>query len=217
MTEITANTKAANKNHLSQWLFNPFRFIAGFKALSLGLVIIPISALICSLSNTHFDGVLDVHTALETPPLWCFFAEGLINWICMAIPLFFFGLIFSRSSFRIIDILGTQVLARWPYLITAIVALPDANRRFSVYLTSEFGQSGSTATINYIDMMIFAFTIMVTITMAIWMVALMYRAYCLSCNLKGIKAIITFFASLIGAEVLSKFVILSLLVKFQPL
>ena len=61
MTEITANTKAANSNRLSQWLFNPFRFIAGFKALLLGLAIVWISAFVGSLSNTHFDGVLDAH------------------------------------------------------------------------------------------------------------------------------------------------------------
>jgi hypothetical protein len=36
------------------------------------------------------------------------------------------------------------------------------------------------------------------------MVALMYKAYTVSCNIKGSKAIITFIISLIGAEVLSK-------------
>ena len=111
MIEATNNIKAANSN-LSQWFFNPFRFIAGFKALLLGLAIILISAFVGSFSNTHFDGVLDVHTGLEAP-LWLFFAEGLINWICMVIPLFFFGLIVSRSSFRRIDVFGTQALARW--------------------------------------------------------------------------------------------------------
>jgi hypothetical protein len=87
MTEI-----AANSNRLSQWLFNPFRFIAGVKALLMGLAIILISASIGSLSNTHFDGVLDVQPGNEAP-LWFFLAEGLIDWVCMVILLFFFGLI----------------------------------------------------------------------------------------------------------------------------
>lgn len=216
MTEIAGNTETVTNNRLNQWLFNPFRFVAGLKALLLGIAIILISAFIGSLGNTHFDGVLDVHTGLETP-LWCFFAEGLVNWVCVAIPLLFFGLIVSRSSFRIIDIFGTQALARWPYLITSIVMLPNANRRFGEYLTSRFNQTGLAMTINYVDMLIFAFAIMVTIMMAIWMVALMYRAYCLSCNLKGPRAVITFIISLVGAEVLSKFVILSLFAKSQLL
>lgn len=211
MTEITANTKAANSNRLSQWLFNPFRFIAGYKALLLGLSIVLLSAFVGSLSNTHFDGVLDWHPGPEAP-LWCFFAEGLIDWICMVIPLFFFGLIVSRSSFRMIDVFGTQALARWPYLITSVVMLPEANQRFGMYLMSKLTQTAPAVAINYIDGFVFAFAMLLSILMVIWMVALMYRAYAVSCNIKGAGAIITFIVSLIGAEVLSKFAILSLLV-----
>jgi hypothetical protein len=209
MNEIATKTETAAGSRLCQWLFNPFRFMAGCKALLLGLAVILISAFIALLSNTHFDGVLDVHLGLEAP-LWFFFAEGLINWVCMVVPLFFFGLIVSRSSFRAIDIFGTQALARGPYLIAALVMLPDANRRFGEYLTAKFTQAALTVGINYIDALIFAFTVIVIILMAVWMVALMYRAYAVSCNIKGAKAIITFIVSLIGAEVLSKAVILQL-------
>ncbi len=210
MTEITANTKAANGNRLSQWLFNPFRFVAGFRTLLLGLAIILMSAFVSSLSNTHFDGVLDVHIGFEAP-LWIFFAEGLINWICMVIPLFFFGLIVSHSSFRMIDVFGTQALARWPYLITSVVMLPEANQRFGIYLMSRFASTAASGTVDYTDMLIFIFAMVVAVIMAVWMVALMYRAYAVSCNIKGARAVVTFTISLIGAEVLSKFAILSLL------
>jgi hypothetical protein len=209
MTEITTDTKTAADGRLCQRLFNPFRFVAGYKALLSGLVIILASAFIASFGNTNFDGVLDVHTGLEAP-MWFFFAEGLINWICMAVPLFFFGLIVSRSSFRAIDVLGTQALARGPYLIAAVVMLPDANRRIGEYLTAKFTQNAPTVGINYIDALIFAFALIVIILMAVWMVALMYRAYAVSCNIKGARAIITFIVSLIGAEVLSKAVILQI-------
>jgi len=209
MTEITTDTKIAAGSRLCQRLFNPFRFVAGYKALLSGLVIILATAFVASLGNTDFDGVLDVHTGLEAP-LWFFFAEGLINWACMAVPLFFFGLIVSRSSFRAIDVLGTQALARGPYLIAAVVMLPDGNRRIGEYLMAKFTQSAPPVAINYIDALIFAFAVIVIIMMAVWMVALMYRAYAVSCNIKGAKAIITFIVSLIGAEVLSKAVILRL-------
>jgi len=211
MNEISTNIKTTSTNRLRQWLFNPFRVVAGYKALLLGLAIILISALVGSLSNTHFDGVLDVHTGTEAP-LWLFFAEGLINWICMVVPLFFFGLIVSRSSFRAIDVLGTQALARSPYLITALAMLPDANRRIGEYLIAKFTQTAPTATINYIDILVFMLAMVFTILMTVWMVALMYRAYCVSCNIKGARAIGTFIVSLIGAEVLSKFAILRLAV-----
>lgn len=148
MIEIATKAKTEAGSRLWQWLFNPFKFVAGYKALLSGLAVILISAFIASFSNTDFDGVLDVRMGLEAP-LWCFFAEGLINWICVAAPLFFFGLIVSRSSFRAIDVFGTQALARGPYLIAAVVMLPDANRRFGEYLTAKFTQAAPTVGINY--------------------------------------------------------------------
>jgi len=210
MNEIANNTKTLPRRSIGQWLFNPFRFLAGFQALFLGSGIILISAFIGSLGNTHFDGVLDVHKGLETT-LWFFLAEGLIDWLAIAITLFLFGLIVSRASWRMIDVLGTQALARWPYLITSIVMLPKANERFGMYLISRFTSTDDSTVLNYADMCIFIFAMIVVVLMAVWMVALMYRAYTVSCNIRGTRAIVTFIVGLIGAEVLSKLSILLLL------
>ena len=46
--------------------------------------------------------------------------------------------------------------------------------------------------------------------MTIWMIALMYKAYTVSCNVKGAKVVTTFILSLILAEILSKVLILAL-------
>jgi hypothetical protein len=199
-------TDMTNPNRLSQWLFNPFRFMAGFQALLIGLAIILLSGFIGSLSNAHFDGVLDVHTG-RSAPLWFFLAECVIDWICLAVPLFFFGLIVSRSSFRFVDVVGTQALARWPYLITAIVMLPNANRRVVEYLVAELTQGNPAVEIGPMDVLVFVFAMLVTVLMVIWMVELMYKAYAVSCNIKGARAVITFIVGLIGAEILSKLVI----------
>jgi len=206
MTQITTDIKTAPSNHLTQWLFNPFRFMAGYKALLLGLPIILITASIAYLGNTHFDGVLDVHIGLQAP-LWLFFAEGLINWICMAISLFFPALIVSRSSFRAVDVLGTQALARWPHIVTALVMLPDANRRMGEYFMSKLNPTAPAVAVNYTDVSIFVFAAIFALLMIVWMVALMYKAYAVSCNIKGAKAVITFIVGLIIAEVLSKLAI----------
>ncbi len=210
MKEIKNSSIIVSRRGISQRLFNPFRFVAGYKAMLLGLGIILISAFIGSLSNTHFDGVLDVHIGLEAP-MWYFFAEGVIDWLSLTVPLFFFGLIVSSSALRMIDVLGTQALARWPYLITSIVMLPEANRRFSMYLISRFTSTADSVALKYADLCIFILVGIFAVLMAVWMVALMYRAYAVSCNIKGARAIITFVVSITGAEVLSKFLILLLL------
>jgi len=210
MIENPANLTAKPNTSLSQYLFNPFRTLAGSKALFLGVSIILIAAFLGSLSNTHFDGVLDVHTG-QKAPTWLFFAESLIDWLCMVLFLFFSSLIVSRSQWRFIDIAGTQALSRWPTLLTALVMLPDANRRFGKYLISKLSQSSTAATINSTDAVIFFAAAIVALLMIIWMVALMYKAYAVSCNLKGAKAIVTFIISLILAEIVSKVLILALL------
>jgi len=206
---VSDSSRTTSDRRLIQWLFNPFRFVAGYKALLLGLTTILISAFFGFLGNLHFDGVLDVHTGLKAP-IWCFVAEGIINWLSLAIPLFFFGLVVSHSAVRVIDVFGTQALARWPYLITSVVMLPEANRRFGTYLMARFTLATGGA-FDYTDMCIFIFAAIVAVLMIIWMVALMYQAYTVSCNMKGLKAIITFVVSIIGAEVLSKSLILLLL------
>ncbi len=177
MNEIVNNTKTLPRRSISQWLFNPFSFVAGYQALFLGLGIMLISALFGFLGNTHFDGVLDVHIQDWKLRYGVFLAEGIIDWMSLAIPLFFFGLIVSTSSLRIIDVFGTQALARWPYLITSIVMLPKATERFGIYLLSRFTSTAASVTMNYTDMLIFIFAIIVAIFMAVWMVALMYKAY----------------------------------------
>jgi hypothetical protein len=210
MTETFAKSETAARNSLAHWLFNPFMFFAGMPALAAGLVIILISGILCWFSSTHFDGVLDVHTGMAAK-WWIFPAEGLINWISLVVPLFFFGLIISKSAFRFIDVLGTQALARWPYLFTAVVMLPDVNRKVASYMISKLSQMQPTTSVNAVDIVIFAVAMLVTILMAVWMVMLMYRAYSISCNVKGAKAIITFIAALIGTEIISKFAIVWLL------
>ncbi len=209
MNQTTNEENIKEKRTFAQWLFNPFKFIAGYQALLIGLAAILLASLIGSLSNTHFDGVLDVHTGLQAP-LWFFLSEGLINWISLVIPLFFFGLIISRSSFRTIDVIGTQALARFPYLISAIAFLPVAYASGGEDLTAKLMAGGFSAIATPALLLTLGLAILVAILMIIWMVALMYRAYAVSCNIRGPKAIVTFIISLIGAEVLSKTAILLL-------
>jgi len=203
MNQEIAIDKRAGKLQLSQWLFNPFQFIAGGKALFIGVVIILITSSLGSISSTHFDGVLDVHTG-RSVPTWFFIAEGLINWLSLTVVLTIFGLILRGFSFRMIDIFGTQALARWPHIITAIAALTPGYQRYSAYISHKLLKTCPVAMPHQTDALFFALVLVIVICMSIWMVVLMYRAYSVSCNIKGIKAVGSFIAGLIIAEVLSK-------------
>ncbi len=56
---------------LRTWLFNPFHYIAGSQALTIGLGLILAMSLIGAITNSHFDGLLDFHTG-RSAPLWVF-------------------------------------------------------------------------------------------------------------------------------------------------
>ena len=62
------------------------------------------------------------------------------------------------------------------------------------------------------DAIIFFISAIIAIIMIIWTAVLMYKAYAVSCNVKGAKAIGTFIASLIVAEIVSKLLIIALFI-----
>lgn len=199
-------TESYEKRSIVTWLFNPFKYVAGAQSLIIGIIVIAITAYIGSFSTTHFDGVLDTHTGVEAP-LWCYFAEGVISWLSMVVFLLVIGKIASSSSFRIIDLLGTQAMARWPMLLTSMVFLAVGFERFTHYLMWYFLRAGEAAPFVMRDMMVFITVVVVMLTASCWMVYLMYRSYSISCNLKGGKAVATFVIGLLIAEIVSKILI----------
>ena len=58
--------------------------------------------------------------------------------------------------------------------------------------------------------MAFSVVVGVILVALIWMIYLMYRAFSVSCNLKGGKAVVLFIAALIAAEVISKIAVIAL-------
>jgi len=73
-------------NRLTQILFHPFHTIAGARSLVLGLIAILLAGWIGFHQGLHFDGVLDAHVGGRVP-LWMSLAEGLIDWLTLALTL----------------------------------------------------------------------------------------------------------------------------------
>lgn len=179
------------------WIFNPFYYIAGGQALALGLSLIVAAGLLGWVGNAHLDGVLDVHIGLEAP-IWLFVAEGVIDWLVMALVLLAAGAILSGRRFRALDIFGTQALARGPsVLLVAVAFIPGFQVQSLKLATGNFQIVPAELAAFVVGMLVTVFTI-------IWMVILMYRGFAVSCNVRGGKATGAFIVSLILAEILSK-------------
>lgn len=182
-------------------LFNPFFYIAGAQALLLGIIAIVLTSLIGSFGNAHFDGVLDTHVGTAAP-LWLFFAEGFIDWICLTLVLWVCGKIISNTMFRAVDIIGTQALARWPAIFISLLTLPPAFQKFSTELLAQIQQGNFNFNLRHLS--VFVMLIAAMVPFIIWMVRLMYKSFSVVCNVSGGKAIGTFVIGLLIAEVLSK-------------
>lgn len=187
-------------------LFNPSVYIAGAQALGLGLAAVLLASLIGSLGNAHFDGVLDTHVG-ATAPLWFFLLEGIVDWLSMGLVLFVLGKMISQTKFRSVDVLGTQALARWPTLLISLILLPPAFQRITNELVRGF-RAGGLPKISAADGLFLGAVVLALLVLVCWMVALMYRAFSVSCNVKGGKAIGTFIGGIIIAEIISKICII---------
>lgn len=209
------NEVLQSKNNVGTWLFSPFTRIAGWTALVLGVGAILAAGLIGSVSKTHFDGVLDTHSGLAAP-LWVFLAEGLINWLCLAVVLWLAGRLAGKSSFRALDLFATQALARWPTLFIALATLLPGYQRFGAELMRQYGLAAEGAAPQAADAAAFGFAVVVMLVVIVWMVALMYRSYRFVCNLPLGRAVTTFIVGLLIAEVASKAVLVPVYLQHAP-
>lgn len=174
---------------MTKILFNPFLKIAGFKALIYGWLIMLITAFIAYFSHTHFDGAIDAHGGSKTL-WWVYLLEPFIAWISVTIIFYFTGIIFSQSKIRFTDVAGTLALARFPMFYTALLyfgPMPDIKALDKI---------GFVEILNIVGLLI----------CTIWMIALYYNAYTVSCNPKKGKTVWTFILGLIVAEIIAQII-----------
>lgn len=181
------------------WLYNPFIQIAGAKSLLWGLFILLITAFLGSLNNVHFDGIIDIHAGMPSPML-LFLLEVIVSWLLFSVLLLMAAKILSSSKVRIVDIFGTQAFAKYPYLLFSLIS-------FMPWFQFEMkGNFEFTAPI-----LIFA---VISFVITIWTIILMYNAYCVSANLRGPKAIASFIAVVLVAEIIIKVILFN---SYQPI
>lgn len=190
---------------MKNWIFNPFKHIAGTKALLAGMLGILLTGILCFISGTHLDGVIDVHFSNEGNIYW-FLAEGFIDLTCIVLAFSLLGLMVAGLRFRFIDLLGTLSMARLPFLLVALIALIFPQEKVLDYFLYSYLKIGTPVTIGNWDIISFIITMLITLLVTIWSVALMYNAYRICMNIKGPKIVISFIGGLLLAEIFAKII-----------
>jgi hypothetical protein len=183
-------------------LLNPFLYIAGGYSLLIGLLIIFCTSVIGYYSNIHFPDILSVKTSPDYPVLY-YILQSIANWMVISTILYLFAIVFSKSKIRLIDIFGTQALARFPYLFAALIGFSNSMDKFSRYILWQLLEQGKPVVMSAGAMTIAIILIIVTLFLTVWMLALMFNAFKVAANIKGSKLIITFIIGLILSIIIS--------------
>ena len=168
-------------------LFNPFRYIAGAKALVFGIIFINTSSLLL-----HSGGLIQdsyIHIGMATASLWKVIAMQMLWWILPAALLYLCGVLFSKSKIRVIDILGTTAFAQLIMLLMiAPMLLPAVQSCTEQMVTAVMSGATPTTTLPFV-----IFAVWSTICLLLFYIW-NYNAFAVSCNLRGAKAILLFIA-----------------------
>ncbi|MDR2824500.1 MAG: YIP1 family protein [Prevotellaceae bacterium] len=194
-----------NSRNIWDYIFRPFQFVAGGKALILGIVTMFVLVALCYASNTFFDGAIDAHYGCKEkailPHVYCVFGV----WVVMTVLFYLTALLAGSKKTRLIDIAGTLALAKLPLIVFALIGfLPMTKALCGLDLTN-FNPM-DTETTRQIMMVAVKMlpTLFVCLLAVIWYIVLMYNGYSVSVNLRGTKGILTFIAALLVSEILAK-------------
>ena len=168
-----------------KWLINPFERIAGWQALFIGLAAMALTAVVGQINHVAFHGTLYIDP-ITTFSLSTLFIMQAVDFLVLFLIMWLTGVCFSKTKPRTIDIAGTMAMARVPMLLMAIVCF------LPITPASPY------------DIPRLVVFILICIPFMIWLVALMYNAYSVSCHLKGARAVVSFIGALLVAEIVSK-------------
>lgn len=223
MTDPPAPVPSEKTTSTWSLLWNPFQRIAGGASLAAGVAILVITGAIAAPARAHLDGVLDTHVGMPAP-FWVFPAEGIVNWLSLALVLWIAGAILKGpSAFRALDLLGTQALARWPFLLTVVAChLPpfqSITAKFIEMVNSGFLTMHHDKVVERLQMprasvaewSAFGLVTFLMLLVTVWFVALAWKSFRVSCDVSGGKAVIAFIVGIVLAEVISKIAIVAML------
>ncbi len=174
----------------SFWI-NPFIKIAGFRSLIYGLLGLLLIAVVAYLTGTHFYGFSDLGFAKDSE-FWLYALEQLLSWVLISLCLYVSGLLFSNTKLRVVDVFGTNILARMPLLLVPLVRLIPPFQSF-VFQSVEM----------YLLLGIYVLSLA-------WTMVLMFNGFKISSNLKGIRLIASFIISIVVAEILIRLILNSI-------
>ena len=192
---------------VARWLFNPFVRIGGEQALAIGLSVIVVSGLVAAAGGAHFDRLLGFRVGFSVS-WWVPVVEGLVNWSVISVLLVLVSLLVAPRTVRLVDIAGTQALARVPLLFGALASVPAPVRDGTVELGTAAAEGRMSLSMPPAAILVAG---MVVGACMIWTVWLMWKAFAVSCNQQGARAVAIFVVAVIAGQLATQFLLIRML------
>lgn len=190
-------------------LINPFTYVAGWRALGWGLVVLAATIAVAVTGRIHYDGVMDLHVSPVTAPGWLYACQPVADWLVVALVFWLAGRVFSRSKQRGIDYFGTTAMARFPYLIAGILWMPALLGRFAEPLSKMAGTHEHILEelISLPGLPWFIIGVLITLVLVAWLAVISYFALKESSGMRHTRALGVFLGAALVAEIVSKLAI----------
>lgn len=184
------------KPKVLDFILDPFRYVAGGLALGLGGALLLVEA----VAAWHFGlGMASLqHRYYFQLPLHGHLLVTLGNWLCLFVFLLIAGQLLSKTRFRIMDLAGTLAVSRWPAALSTLLLAPGFVREIAAAITQN-PQSVGLAGGRLVWMIVTLMTILLML-LSHW---LAWRAFAISCNVKGARAVVGFITAVLLASVAS--------------
>jgi len=182
-----------------KWVYNPFEKIAGWQAFGIGILI---------LAATTVVGFFGSHTLFF--PFQVKFGGFHATWnmafavqalsLAVTVILMYVTALFFAKHVRFQDILGTVTLAKYPLLLMAFLMWLICKPL--IYFAASIGMPGEPALHDYSQLLLIVGFGIIALIMMVWTIALLYNAFKVSANLKGVKCALLFTAILLVSDFL---------------
>lgn len=183
----------------------PFETLQETKLFSIGILLLLAGSFFAFLTNTRFDGVLDMHMTSYIKwyqPL----LDNIVNTLCLTATLFLLSR-FLPTKARFIDILNVALICRVPLYFSLFVNIGGIQKETSDFLLANLHNPMAITELPVINLLLFGLSALLALTAIVLMGFLLYRGYRNATNSKQASHHVLLIIAVLIAETISKFLV----------
>ncbi|MDR0231166.1 MAG: hypothetical protein LBI82_03500 [Dysgonamonadaceae bacterium] len=178
-----------------KWVYNPFEKVAGWKAFGIGIVILSITTIVGYFGDTVFYGI-----SVKVVPniTWILAISLQALGLAVTVAVMYIAALLFAKHVRFQDILGTVTLSKYPLILMSFLSLAFGRKLASIDIDKFINNEVTFS--DYSLLLVFG---VISIILLVWSITLLYQAFKISTNLKGVKCGVLFAVVMLISEIIT--------------